>query len=96
MNSCVLWHRLCVAVPTPAHSCIAVSEHWRCVGGCCKCKGMLMPLKSAFMSMFIQEPLSKERPVLACVCSVLLLLVEVPCAVAGNVEMGMWKWDVPG
>lgn len=46
--------------------------------------------------MFIQEPLSKERPVLACVCSVLLLLVEVPCAVAGNVEMGMWKWDVPG
>lgn len=42
--------------------------------------------KSAFMSMFIQEPLSKEHPVLACVCSVLLLLVEVPCA--GNVEMG--------
>ncbi|KAM4891902.1 ubinuclein-1 isoform 3-T3 [Sylvia borin] len=26
INSCVLWHRLCLAVPTSAHSCIAVSE----------------------------------------------------------------------
>lgn len=42
--------------------------------------------KSAFMSMYIQQPLSKEHPVLACVWLVLLLLVEVPCA--GNVEMG--------
>lgn len=41
--------------------------------------------KNAFISMFIQKPLSKEHPVLACVCLVLLLLVEVPCAGAGNV-----------
>lgn len=46
--------------------------------------------------MFIQKPLSKEHPVLACVWSVLLLLVEVPCAGAENVEMGMWQWDVLG
>lgn len=41
--------------------------------------------KSAFMSMFIQKPLSKEHPVLACVWLVLPLLVEVPCG-------GMWCW----
>lgn len=41
--------------------------------------------KSAFISMFIQKPLSKEHPVLACVWSVLLLLVEV-------LGLGMWCW----
>lgn len=46
--------------------------------------------------MFIQKPLSKEHPVLAYVWSVLPLLVEVPCAGAGNVVLVLWKWVVLG
>lgn len=50
--------------------------------------------KSAFISMFIQKPLGKEHPVLACVWWVLPLLLEVPGAGAGEVLLGLWKWVV--
>lgn len=85
INSCVLWHKLCLAVPTSAHSCIAVSEHGRLL----QMQGNFGVLnKNAFIAMLIQKPLSKEHPVLAYVWSVLPLLVDMPCVGAGNVEMG--------
>lgn len=89
LNSCVLWHRLwCLAVPTSAHSCISVSEHCEVPGRLLQMQGNVGALnKNAFISTFIQKPLSKEHPVLACVWSVLPLLVEVVLC-AGNVELG--------
>lgn len=41
--------------------------------------------KNAFISMFIQKPLSKEHPVLACVC-------VVGAAIAGGGAL-CWGWE---
>lgn len=44
--------------------------------------------KNAFISMFIQKPLSKEHPVLACVCG-RCCHCWWRCLVLG---LGMWCW----